>query len=97
MAEITFKITDGPYEGDYAIDIEDFTATELGLFRKAVGFPLESIAENGVGIDVLAGLVWLTQRRRPKQKGLPFEAVADTIRTKNLEVVSEEEVNDPPA
>lgn len=92
-SEITFKITDGPYAGDYSIDPEDFTATELGQFRKAVGFPLETIGTAGVGLDVLAGMVWLVRRR--SSRGLAFEAVADTIRTKNLELVTAEEVEVP--
>lgn len=92
---ITFKLTDGPYAGDYAVDPEDFTASEMGEFRKALGFPLESIGATNMGIDVLAGLVWLTLRRRTK--GLAYGAVADSFTSKTLEVVTESEVDDPPA
>ena len=90
MADISFEITDGPYAGRYDIEAQDFTATEMGKFREALGHPMTAVfaGVDGVGLEDLAGMVWLMRRRA--SKGLPYEAVADTITFRNFEQVADE-------
>lgn len=82
---LVLRVTSGAYEGRYEVDpMRDFTATEYGAFRQAVGTPMEVGFQGGVGLDVLAGMVWLVARRR--SKGLAYPAVADTLTWANLEM-----------
>lgn len=80
------RITDGAYTGRYAIDLDDFTASEAGEFRRSVGVPIAAMfATEDVGdIDGIAGLIWLIKRRAAK--GLAYGAVADEIRYGNCKV-----------
>ena len=78
MADFDFRVTAGPYEGRYEIDLADLTASEAGAFRKAVGLSLADVVTEGGGdIDSAAALVWLVRRRNTK--GLPYQMVADAI------------------
>lgn len=78
MSTLRFKITAGAYEGNYDIDPDDFTGTEVGRFRQAVGISMtEGLGRGSVDLDVLCGLVWLLASR--KAKGLPYVAVADSV------------------
>ena len=90
MADITFKVTDGPYAGVYEIEVNDYTATEHHAFREALNHSMVSAIQNaktgGMGLEDLVGFAWLLIRRRSTNKGLPYAAVADTVSFRNLEM-----------
>lgn len=91
-ATLKFKITDGPYAGDYDIDPNDFTGTEINRFRQAVGISLDtglSMGANGVDLDVMCGCVWLVRSRTAK--ALPFAAVADNVTRGDFEPLGEDD------
>lgn len=79
MADIEFRITGGPYSGEYRIDLKDISASDVGDLLNAGGPDLDAAFAGGQspGMRVMAGLVWCVRRRG--NKGLAYRAVADHI------------------
>lgn len=95
MADFEFRVTGGPYEGRYSVDLVDLSAVDSRDFRQAIGTPLsEVVAAGGGDLDVLAALVWLTRRRG--NRGLPFAAVADHLTYGNVEQVDADDSVESP-
>lgn len=68
---IRFKVNGQSHD----IDLGNFTAIDAKDFRKAVGISLgEVFAKEAVDIDVIAGILWLDQRRF--KHGLTYDVVA---------------------
>lgn len=90
MADIEFRISDGPYKADYRIDMRDITASDVGDLINAGGPDLDAVFSGAgrPGTRVMAGLVWIVRRRG--NKGLAFRAVADNI---NMDVI--EQIEEP--
>lgn len=92
MSDFDFKVTSGPYAGEYRIDLADLTGTDARDFRQAIGVTLAQVVSAGGGdLDTMAALVWLARRRT--NKGLPFAAVADNMTYGNVEQTQAAEEN----
>lgn len=88
-----FRVTDGPYAGDYDVDPDDFTGSEANAFRAAVGCSLQAaLSAGGIDVDSFAGLVWIVRRRQ--SRALPYQAVADNITRRSIQPASEDEEAD---
>lgn len=89
MADIDFRITAGPYAGDYGIDLADVSASDVGDLINAGGPDLDDAFAGGSkpGTRVIAGLVWVVRRRG--NKGLAFRAVADHINMGVIDAIAE--------
>lgn len=86
---LRFKITTGPYDGNYDIDPDDFTGTEVNRFRQALGLSITAgLAGGTVDLDVLCGLVWIVKSRQAK--GLPYGAVADNVHRSAIDLHDED-------
>lgn len=89
-----FRITDGPYAGDYDIDPEDFTGSEVNRFRQAVGVSMtEGLSGTSIDLDSICGLVWLIRSRT--SKGLAYAAVADNVTRRAFQPIDEKVEGDP--
>lgn len=79
MADIAFRLTAGPYAGNYEIDLADISAADVGDLLNAGGPDLDAMltGSGSHGTRVIAGLVWVVRRRA--NKGLAFRAVADQV------------------
>jgi len=79
MADISFRITSGPYAGSYDIDMGDITANDVGDLLAQDGPDLDAFFTNKapMGLRAIAALVWIVRRRG--SKGLAYRAVADHI------------------
>lgn len=92
---IPFRVLDGPYSGDYEVDLDDLTASEVRRFRDATGQALQAALTTGIDVDTFAGLVWLVRTRSGANKALPFQAVADQITRRAIEPLEEKVEGDP--
>lgn len=79
MADIEFRITDGPYKGNYEVDIGDITANDVGDLLAQGGPDLDMVLAGGAarGTRAIAAIVWVARRRG--NKGLAYRAVAEHI------------------
>lgn len=94
-AVVPFRVTAGPYAGDYEVDVDDLTASEVRRFREATGQSLQAALTTGIDVDTFAGLVWLVRSRAGNNKGLAFQAVADNITRRSIEPLDEKVEGDP--
>lgn len=84
---VPFSVTDGPYAGKYDVETEDFTGSEIHRFRHAVGVTLQrGLSGEEIDLDVFCGLVWLMKTRGSGSKALPFQAVADQITARQIDM-----------
>lgn len=82
--QFNFRITDGPYQGDYRISERDISASAVGDLIAAGGPDLDAaFASKAIGIRAIAGLVWMV--RREGNRGLAYRAVADRVNMDNFE------------
>lgn len=91
---VPFTVTDGPYAGDYEVDVDDLTASEVRRFRDATGQALQHALE-ACDVDTLAALVWLVRTRSSASRALPFQAVADNITRRSVTSLEEKVEGDP--
>lgn len=80
---VPFKVTSGPYEGEYEIDVDDLTASETLRIRQTLGVPLQTALAQP-DAELMAVLVWIVRTRGSQAKGLAFQAVADNITRKQI-------------
>ncbi|MDQ3107511.1 MAG: hypothetical protein M3Q68_06855 [Actinomycetota bacterium] len=92
---VPFRVTTGPYAGDYEVDVDDLTASEVRRFRDATGQALQRALTEGIDVDTFAGLVWLVRSRSGANRGLAFQAVADAITRRSVEPLDEKVEGDP--
>lgn len=92
---VPFRVNGGPYAGEYEVDVDDLTASEVRRFRDATGQALQQALTTGIDVDTFAGLVWLVRTRSSANKGLAFQAVADNITRKQIEPLEEKVEGDP--
>lgn len=80
MADIEFRIVDGPYQGTYAINADEISANDVGDLMAQGGPNLDDVILGGEvkGIRAFAAFVWLV-KRRASSKGLPYRQVAEHI------------------
>lgn len=91
MAEIEFRVSTGPYAGDYRIDSADVNASDVGDLLAQGGPDLDAVL-TGVaakGLRMFAGLVWVV-RRRGSSKALAYRAVADNLTFGMIEPLEDE-------
>ncbi len=88
-ADLTFEITwDGRTD---TIRPAEFTADEIGAFRRAVGFSLNAGMQD-LDLDVFAGLVWIYRRRdNPK---LTYEQVSKSLSYADVIDMADDELGD---
>lgn len=84
MADIEFRISEGPYAGVYAVDVKDISANDVGDLLAQHGPDLDEMlsGRTAQGTRTFAALVWLV--RRHGNKGLAYRAVAEHI---NMDIV----------
>ena len=89
MADIAFRLTAGPYAGNYEIDLADISAADVGDLLNAGGPDLDAMltGSGSHGTRVIAGLVWVVRRRA--NKGLAYRAVADNVNINIFEPLEE--------
>jgi hypothetical protein len=87
MADIEFRINAGPYEGNYALDLGDITANDVGDLLAQQGPDLDAIlvGDAAKGTRLIAALVWVVRRRG--NRGLTYRAIADHITINIVEPV----------
>lgn len=84
MADFEFSVTSGPFQATpYEIDMKDLSGVDVLDARKVLGIGLVQAASQGMDIDVVSVLVWLVKRRA--NRGLAFNAVADSINYGNVD------------
>jgi hypothetical protein len=89
MADIEFRISTGPYAGDYAIDVGDITANDVGDLLAQHGPDLDEVLMGGSarGTRAIAALIWVVRRRG--NKGLSYRAIADHVTLAIVEPIGE--------
>lgn len=91
MADIEFRITEGPYVGVYQLDLRDISASDVGDLIAQGGPDLDGLltGQGAKGTRAIAALVWVVRRRG--SKGLAYRAVADHINMDIVDVVGDEQ------
>ncbi len=95
MADFEFRITEGPYIGEYAINVGDVTANDVGDLLSQGGPDLDDVFTGriGGGSRAIAALVWVARRRG--NKGLAYRAVAEHITFAVIDQASSTAAEDP--
>lgn len=91
MADIEFRITEGPYAGVYTLDLHDITANDVGDLLSQHGPDLDEILTGGAarGTRAIAALVWVVRRRG--NKGLAYRAVAEHVTLDIVDTVDDDD------